>query len=262
MLASNNILFPSNGDPSIVPSQDVVLGLYFATREKITGRNEGAFFADVAEARRAYDNKEVELQTRITVRIREFDVDRATGEKAERLDALRDTSAAPCCRILPPPAVLGAQPAAEEEGDLALINTASVAADLRETVIFATSCCSPARAGHARRPVDRHRRHADPAAEGGDHPSAEREGEGDRGAVHLGSSPRASVQTKVRRHLAPAGDQVGKVIDEQSGRPSKTQDRHGQGLAPGVGSSVDLHDGDSGAAVRWARSASSPACAA
>src|SRR5271167_4556535 len=53
MLSSNNILFPSNGDPSIVPSQDVVLGLYFATREKTNGLGEGAYLADVAEAHRA-----------------------------------------------------------------------------------------------------------------------------------------------------------------------------------------------------------------
>ena len=72
MLASNNILFPANGDPSIVPSQDIVLGLYYATREKINGKGEGTFFADVAEVWRGYENKEVELASRITVRIKEW----------------------------------------------------------------------------------------------------------------------------------------------------------------------------------------------
>jgi DNA-directed RNA polymerase subunit beta' len=72
MLASNNILFPANGEPSIVPSQDIVLGLYYATREKINGKGEGTFFADVSEMIRAYENKEVELATRVTVRLREF----------------------------------------------------------------------------------------------------------------------------------------------------------------------------------------------
>lgn len=43
MMSSNNVLFPANGDPSIVPSQDMVLGLYYATREKINGRGEGMF---------------------------------------------------------------------------------------------------------------------------------------------------------------------------------------------------------------------------
>jgi len=72
MLASNNILFPANGEPSIVPSQDIVLGLYYATREKINGKGEGTYFIDVSEVHRAYDNKEVELATRATVRIREY----------------------------------------------------------------------------------------------------------------------------------------------------------------------------------------------
>ena len=72
MLASNNVLFPANGEPSIVPSQDIVLGLYYATRSRINGKGEGMFFADVSEVQRAYDSHEVELQTRITVRIDEY----------------------------------------------------------------------------------------------------------------------------------------------------------------------------------------------
>ena len=56
MLASNNVLFPANGEPSIVPSQDVVLGLYYATRERINGKGEGIIFSDVAEVQRALDN--------------------------------------------------------------------------------------------------------------------------------------------------------------------------------------------------------------
>ncbi|MFC3337043.1 DNA-directed RNA polymerase subunit beta' [Paracandidimonas soli] len=75
MLASNNVLFPANGEPSIVPSQDIVLGLYYATRERINGKGEGMFFADIGEVQRAYDNKEVELQTRITVRLVEYEKD-------------------------------------------------------------------------------------------------------------------------------------------------------------------------------------------
>ena len=75
MLASNNVLFPASGEPSIVPSQDIVLGLYYATRERINGKGEGIFFTDVAEVQRAYDSGEVELQTRITVRLTEFERD-------------------------------------------------------------------------------------------------------------------------------------------------------------------------------------------
>src|SRR5699024_9631368 len=72
MLSSNNVLFPANGEPSIVPSQDIVLGLYYATRPKINGKGEGMFFADVAEVHRAYDNHQVELQSRVTVRVNEY----------------------------------------------------------------------------------------------------------------------------------------------------------------------------------------------
>src|SRR6187397_1327515 len=59
MMSSNNILFPSNGEPSIVPSQDIVLGLYYATREAINAKGEGMIFPDVSEVIRAYDNKMV-----------------------------------------------------------------------------------------------------------------------------------------------------------------------------------------------------------
>ncbi|MCA3188061.1 MAG: DNA-directed RNA polymerase subunit beta', partial [Cupriavidus sp.] len=74
MLASNNVLFPANGDPSIVPSQDVVLGLYYTTRDKINGKGEGMTFADISEVIRAYENKEVELASRVNVRITEYEV--------------------------------------------------------------------------------------------------------------------------------------------------------------------------------------------
>lgn len=72
MLASNNVLFPASGEPSIVPSQDIVLGLYYATRAKIGGKGEGMLFSDINEVRRALDTQQVELTTRITVRITEL----------------------------------------------------------------------------------------------------------------------------------------------------------------------------------------------
>jgi len=139
MLASNNILFPSNGDPSIVPSQDIVLGLYFATREKINGKGEGAFFTDLAEVHRAYENRQVELQTRITVRIREFDVNPETGEKTPKITRYETTvGRAFMSEILPaglPFSVLN-KPLKKKEISK-LINTAFRKCGLRETVIFA-----------------------------------------------------------------------------------------------------------------------------
>ena len=80
MLASNNVLFPANGEPSIVPSQDVVLGLYYATRDKINGKGEGMVFANITEVVRAYEAGVVELASRVAVRITEYDI---VDKKAE-----------------------------------------------------------------------------------------------------------------------------------------------------------------------------------
>jgi DNA-directed RNA polymerase subunit beta' len=71
MMSSNNILSPANGDPIIVPSQDVVLGLYYMTRERIGAKGEGMFFADGAEVHRAYESRGVDLQARCKVRLKE-----------------------------------------------------------------------------------------------------------------------------------------------------------------------------------------------
>ena len=74
MLSTNNILSPANGEPIIVPSQDVVLGLYYMTRERINGKGEGMIFADVSEVHRAYESRTVALHARIKVRIRHTNV--------------------------------------------------------------------------------------------------------------------------------------------------------------------------------------------
>ena len=71
MMASNNILSPANGEPIIVPSQDVVLGLYYMTRERVNVKGEGMVFSSVQEVHRAYESKAVELHARIKVRVKE-----------------------------------------------------------------------------------------------------------------------------------------------------------------------------------------------
>ncbi|MBK1721886.1 DNA-directed RNA polymerase subunit beta' [Thiocystis violacea] len=71
MMASNNILSPANGEPIIVPSQDVVLGLYYMTRERVNAKGEGSSFADIDEARRAYETGSADLHARCRVRLRE-----------------------------------------------------------------------------------------------------------------------------------------------------------------------------------------------
>jgi len=82
MMSSNNILSPANGEPIIVPSQDVVLGLYYLTRESINAKGEGMVFADVAEVHRAYQTGNVSVHARIKVRIRRFEFDE-NGEAQE-----------------------------------------------------------------------------------------------------------------------------------------------------------------------------------
>jgi len=69
MLSSNNILSPSNGSPIIVPSQDIVLGIYYMSREKPNARGHGMIFSDVEEVLRAYQEKVIDLQAMIRVRI-------------------------------------------------------------------------------------------------------------------------------------------------------------------------------------------------
>ncbi len=69
MLASNNVLSPANGEPIIVPSQDIILGLYYMTREKINDLGDGSIFANTAELERAYQTKQVGLHAIVNVRI-------------------------------------------------------------------------------------------------------------------------------------------------------------------------------------------------
>ncbi|MBT8151127.1 MAG: DNA-directed RNA polymerase subunit beta', partial [Gammaproteobacteria bacterium] len=69
MMSTNNILSPASGEPIIVPSQDVVLGLYWMTRERINAKGEGMLFADVTEVSRAFGADMVDLQARVKVRI-------------------------------------------------------------------------------------------------------------------------------------------------------------------------------------------------
>ncbi len=73
MMSTNNVLSPASGAPIIVPSQDVVLGLYYMTRERHGAVGEGLVFADVAEATRAFADGDVSLHARVKVRLDEQD---------------------------------------------------------------------------------------------------------------------------------------------------------------------------------------------
>jgi len=143
MLASNNVLFPANGEPSIVPSQDIVLGLYYATRDKINGKGEGLFFADISEVLRAYDAGQVEMASRIAVRINEWDIvdKKAEGEaRFQKKTTLYHTSVgrAILSEILPKGmAFENINKPLKKKEISRLINTSFRKCGLRETVIFA-----------------------------------------------------------------------------------------------------------------------------
>src|SRR5881628_3045614 len=138
MLASNNILSPANGDPIIVPSQDIVLGLYYATREHVNAKGEGMSFSDLAEVHRAYDSRQVDLHAKVWVRIKEKDLS-DDGEITERTKRYETTvGRALLSEILPAGLSFELLNRALKKKEISrLINAAFRRCGLRETVIFA-----------------------------------------------------------------------------------------------------------------------------
>jgi len=139
MLASNNVLFPSNGEPSIVPSQDVVLGLYYTTRERINARGEGLIFSDIGEVQRAFDAGEVELTARINVRLTEYTKDKQTGELLPSTKLWETTAGrALLSEILPKGLPFSNLNKALKKKEISkLINVSFRKCGLKETVVFA-----------------------------------------------------------------------------------------------------------------------------
>jgi DNA-directed RNA polymerase subunit beta' len=90
MMSSNNILSPANGDPIIVPSQDVVLGLYYMTRDRVGAKGEGMMFSDTAEVHRAYEGRQADLQAKVRVRIVEY-VRNTAGELVKNIRIVQTT---------------------------------------------------------------------------------------------------------------------------------------------------------------------------
>ena len=139
MLASNNVLFPANGEPSIVPSQDVVLGLYYTTRERINGRGEGMVFADVSEVHRALDSGVVELTAKINVRLTEWVKDKTSGEFVAETRLTETTAGrALLSEILPKGLPFANINKALKKKEISrLINASFRKCGLKETVVFA-----------------------------------------------------------------------------------------------------------------------------
>ncbi|KQT31452.1 MULTISPECIES: DNA-directed RNA polymerase subunit beta' [unclassified Methylophilus] len=138
MLASNNVLSPANGEPIIVPSQDIVLGLYYMTREKVAARGEGMIFSDIKEVQRVYDQGLIDLHAKVTVRIKEFELDVA-GEKTEKINRYNTTvGRALLSEILPPGLPYSYIDKALKKKEISrLINASFRKVGIRETVIFA-----------------------------------------------------------------------------------------------------------------------------
>ena len=138
MLSSNNILSPANGEPIIVPSQDIVLGLYYATRDRINARGEGMAFADIAEVKRAYESGKADLHARVLARIKEYDLSES-GEKLEKITRYETTiGRAILSEILPAGLSFSIinKPLKKKEISR-LINACFRRCGLKETVIFA-----------------------------------------------------------------------------------------------------------------------------
>jgi len=138
MMSTNNILSPAHGDPIIVPTQDVVLGLYYMTRERVDSKGTGMVFADTREVHRAYETRAVDLHARIKVRISDKVIDDDGGIE-ERTRLVETTvGRALLAEILPPGLSfdlinrpMGKKPISS------LINACYRRVGLKETVVFA-----------------------------------------------------------------------------------------------------------------------------
>ncbi|MDO5611029.1 MAG: DNA-directed RNA polymerase subunit beta', partial [Pseudomonadota bacterium] len=138
MMSTNNILSPANGEPIIVPSQDVVLGLYYMTRALENKAGEGMAFANVAEVKRAYDNRVVELHAKVKVRITEY-VQNDDGERVATTSVVDTTVGRALLADILPKGLSYALVNTElnKKAISRLINTCYRELGLKDTVVFA-----------------------------------------------------------------------------------------------------------------------------
>ena len=138
MMSSNNILSPANGEPIIVPSQDVVLGLYYISRERINAKGEGMVFADLTEALRAYDSGVAEIHAKVKIRV--TDVTQDENGELQEVRRLVDTTVgrAILMEIIPPGLSVDlVNQVMTKKAISAVINACYRRVGLKETVIFA-----------------------------------------------------------------------------------------------------------------------------
>ncbi len=230
MLASNNVLFPANGEPSIVPSQDVVLGLYYTTRERINGKGEGMVFADTDEVQRALDAGEVELTARISVRLTEWSKGKDSGEFTPETKLVETTvGRALLSEILPKGLPFANLNKALKKKEISkLINVSFRKCGLKDTVVFADKLLQngfrlATRAGMSiciddmLVPKEKHE-----IIEAAEKEVKDIEQQYVSGLVTVGER-----YNKVVDIWGKAGDKVSKVMMDQL-RTEKTTDRHGK----------------------------------
>ncbi|MCA0324229.1 MAG: DNA-directed RNA polymerase subunit beta' [Proteobacteria bacterium] len=230
MLASNNVLFPASGEPSIVPSQDVVLGLYYTTRERINGKGEGLVFADIGEVQRALDANVVELTAKITVRLTEWNKNKDTGEFEPSTSLVETTvGRALLSEILPKGLPFSQMNKALKKKEISrLINASFRKCGLKETVVFADKLLQngfrlATRAGISIAIEDM----LVPKEKHGIIERAEREVKEIEAQYTSGLVTAGERYNKVVDIWGKAGDEVSKVMMAQLAK-QKTTDRHGK----------------------------------
>ncbi|OGA95436.1 MAG: DNA-directed RNA polymerase subunit beta', partial [Burkholderiales bacterium RIFCSPHIGHO2_12_63_9] len=230
MLASNNVLFPASGEPSIVPSQDVVLGLYYATRDRINAKGEGLIFADTGEVQRALDAGEVDLTSKINVRITEWTKNKATGEFDPSTSIVETTAGrALLSEILPKGLPFSNINKALKKKEISkLINVSFRKCGLKETVVFADKLLQngfrlATKAGISIAIEDM----LVPPQKAGIIESAEKEVKEIEQQYVSGLVTSGERYNKVVDIWGKAGDEVSKVMMQQLAK-QKTIDRHGK----------------------------------
>ena len=243
MMSSNNILSPANGDPIIVPSQDVVLGLYYMTRERVGAKGEGMAFGDVAEVHRAYESRNVDLQAKVKVRLTEHVRD-AKGKLGPNTRVVDTTvGRALLSEILPRGLSFDAiNQDMTKKTISATINACYRTVGLKETVVFAdqlmyTGFHYATRAGvsigvddmvvpqnKSKILVDRGER-----------------GEGDPGAIRFRPGHQRRALQQGRRHLVAHQRSGGEGHDGEARH--RRGDRHQGQQGPSEVVQFDLHDG-------------------
>ena len=225
MMSSNNILSPANGDPIIVPSQDVVLGLYYMTRERVNAKGEGMFFADVQEVHRAYESRVADLQAKVKVRIVEY-VRQEDGDLKPRRRVVDTTvGRALLSEILPKGLSFDAvNRDMTKKAISGVINMCYRGVGLKETVVFAdqlmyTGFAYATRAGVSIGVDDM----VVPLQKGKILQRRRARSEGDPGAVRFGSGHERRALQQGRRHLVAHQRPGGEGHDGQARRRGRDE---------------------------------------